>query len=77
MPRSPWSPLKAGMVNEDDAALSVYADALSARAIYFSATRQVSKFLDASLAELAARRKLPQQESKLDVALINVGMPTS
>ena len=57
----------------NDAARSVYADALGTRAIYFSATRQLSKFLDASLAELDARRKLPQQESKLDVALINVG----
>ena len=41
--------------------------------MYFSATRQLSKFRDASLAELDARRTLPQQESKLDVALINVG----
>jgi tetratricopeptide (TPR) repeat protein len=54
-------------------AFSMYVDALSARTMYFSRTRQLEKFREASLAELAARRRLPVEESKLDVALINLG----
>jgi CHAT domain-containing protein/Tfp pilus assembly protein PilF len=58
---------------QDPEAFSVYVDSLSARTMYFSGTRQLKKFRDASLAELAARRQLPVEASKLDVALINLG----
>jgi len=58
--------------DEDPQAFSVYVDTLSALSSYFSSTRQLREALEASLDELAARRQLPIEESKLDVALINV-----
>ncbi len=56
----------------EPAAFQVYVDTLSARVAYLSATRQLEAAHQASLDELAARRRLPVGASKLDVALINM-----
>lgn len=61
-------------VADDPNALDVYADALSAQALYLGESGQTAAYLEASKAELAVRRQLPPAESRLSIPLVNIAI---
>ena len=62
------------LVADDPDAIGVYADALSARALYFGESGQTEAYLETSKTELAVRRQLPPAESEISSPLINIAI---